>query len=471
MPKGQTSNQPSKDETIFREILNSLGENLLEKWYPLAVDKKYGGYFTDISFDFKLEPIQHKMVVTQGRHVWTTAKAAMLFDSTTYAEAAKHGYEFFRKKMWDQKNGGFFQMRGGDGEVCDYLGFFDEKRTYGCAFAVYGLAALYELTKDPKVLDLAKEGFAWIEEHAHDPNGRGYFQFMTAEGKPYGKNAPYKTKAYDEVEAGYKDQNSSIHLLEAYTELYGVWPDKTLKNRLNDLLLLIRDTITAPEGYMNLFFDNDWNPLSFKNTPKEIREKNYRLDHVSFGHNYETGFLMLEASNILGSKDDKKTLTVAKKMLDHALANGWDKENGGFVDEAYYFAGEKKCTVIKNTKNWWAQAEGLNVLLMMSKIFPNEATYHEHFLKQWSYIKNYLLDHKHGDWYEGGLDREPHFKNGPKGHIWKAAYHTGRALMNCAKMLAGDFPAKSPKNPGFAKAAKEMSEFIEHWRKIAEGLG
>jgi mannobiose 2-epimerase len=30
--------------------------------------------------------------------------------------------------------------------------------------------------------------------------------------------------------------------------------------------------------------------------PQEIREKNYGLDHVSFGHDYETAFLMLEAS-------------------------------------------------------------------------------------------------------------------------------------------------------------------------------
>jgi len=461
----------SGTKSIFGEMSESLGKNLLEKWYPLAVDKANGGYYTDISYDFKVEPVQHKMAVTQGRHMWTSAKAAMYFDSKVYADVAKHGFEFFRTKMWDQKYGGFYQMRDGRGETCDFLAFFDEKRTYGNAFMIYGLAALYELTKDDKVLELAKEGFAWVEEHAFDPKGGGYFQFLTREGKPLKRDDEYKTKADDAVEVGYKDQNSSIHLLEAYTELYNVWPYPTLKSKLQGLLTLIRDTITTPEGYMNLFFDDNWKPISFRNSPKEVREKNYRLEHVSFGHNYETGFLMLEASHVLGLKDDTKTLATAKRMLDHAIENGWEKENGGFVDASYYFAGDTKCTVIDDSKNWWAQVEALNALLMMSKIFPDQKIYIEYFGKEWDYIDKYLIDHEHGDWYDGGLDKQPHLKTGPKGHIWKAAYHTGRGLMNCTKMLSRDYPDNAPKNPGFIKVAGGFNGMLDHWRTVAGRVG
>jgi mannobiose 2-epimerase len=462
--------QPTTLRNIFKDMSESLGKNLLEKWYPLAVDNANGGYYTDISYDWKIEPVQYKMAVTQGRQMWTAAKAAQYFDSKLYADVAKHGFDFFRDKMWDQKYGGFYQMRDYRGESCDYLEFYDEKRTYGNAFLIYGLAALYELTGDAKVLDFAKEAFHWVEEHAFDPKGGGYFQFLTREGKPFGKNDGYKTKADDAVEAAYKDQNSSIHLLEAYTELYSMWHDEMLKEKLHGLLKLIRDVITTPEGYMNLFFDYDWKPVSFRDAPKDVREKSYRLEHVSFGHNYETGFLMLEASHVLGLKDDVKTLTVAKKMLDHAIRNGWEKTNGGFVDAAYYFAGDKKCTIIHDTKNWWAQAEALNVLLMMSKIFPDENIYGEYFVKEWNYVDKFLLDHKHGDWFEGGLDKQPHYKTGLKGHIWKAAYHTGRSLMNCTKMLSKDFPDISPINKGFIKAAGSLNEFLDHWKKVAQSL-
>jgi mannobiose 2-epimerase len=157
-------------------------------------------------------------------------------------------------------------------------------------------------------------------------------------------------------------------------------------------------------------------------------------------------------------------------MLDHAIANGWDSEYGGFWDAGYYFEGEEKCTIVQQIKNWWAQSEGLNALLIMSRIFPGEKVYHEYFLKQWNYIKNYLLDHENGDWYEGGLDKEPHFKTGHKGHIWKAAYHTGRTLMNAVKIFSNDFPELCPTNEGFIKTAAHFDKFIEHWRKAAEKL-
>jgi|YelNatPaOPRAMG01_1025707.scaffolds.fasta_scaffold00364_11 mannobiose 2-epimerase len=453
-------------QMVLNEMLEHVRKNLLDKWYPLAVDKEYGGYFTNITYNWEIEPVQTKMIVTQARYVWAAAKAAMFFNDNVYADAAKHGFPFLKNFMWDQKYGGFFQMRDYKGGFSDYLGFNNEKRTYGNAFAIYGLAALYDLTKNNEVLDFAKEAFNWIEDHSFDPKYKGYFQFISPEGVPFDKNSSYKTKAYDDVELGYKDQNSSIHLLEAYTELFNVWKDEKLKNQLSGLLTLIRDVITTPEGYMNLFFENDWTPISFKDAPKEIRENNYRLDHVSFGHNYETAFLMLEASHALGLKNDTKTLSVAKKMVDHAIKYGWDNQNGGFVDAAYYFKGDSDCTVIQPTKNWWAQAEALNILLMMFKIFPEEKVYFEYFLKQWNYVKNFLIDYENGDWFEGGLDREPHFKTGPKGHIWKCVYHTGRAIMNCITMLSLDDSKLKLNNEGFIQNVNRFNEFINHWKSL-----
>jgi cellobiose epimerase len=457
-------------QEILHEMLHAATKNLLNKWYPLVIDKKNGGYFTNISYDFKIAPIQNKMIVTQARQMWTASKAAILFENKTYAETANHGFEFLKNFMWDKDFGGFYQMRDSQGKTCDYMGFFDEKRTYGNAFGIYGLTALYEFTKNENILSFAMEAFNWIEEHAFDPKYKGYFQFLTREGKVFDKKSTYKTKAYDEIELGYKDQNSSIHLLEAYAELYRVSRSENVKEKLQELLLLIRDIITTPKGYLNLFFKPDWKHVSFNNSSREVIEKNIRLDHISFGHDYETAFLMLEASYALGLKHDKETLIVAKKMVDHAIVNGWDNEKGGFFDAGYYFNGDNKCTIVQATKNWWAQAEGLNVLLIMSRLFPENEIYYNFFLKQWEYIKNYLIDFKYGDWFEGGLDKEPHFQKGPKGHIWKAAYHTGRALMNCIKILSRDHPDQGPHNKGFIEGVNHFDKFFQHWKGVKEDL-
>ena len=124
--------------------------------------------------------------------------------------------------------------------------------------------------------------------------------------------------------------------------------------------------------------------------------------------------------------------------------------------------------IIKDTKNWWAQAEGLNALLLFSNIFPNEKKYAEHFLKEWNYVKTYILDNENGDWFEGGLDKEPDFKTGPKSHIWKCTYHTSRALMNCITMLSdeGSIPAGSK----LLHHKKEMNKFFAHWRFVGKKL-
>ena len=440
-----------------------LNENLLRKWYPLVIDEKYGGYFTNVSHDWHPATEQEKMIVTQARHVWTTSKAAVFVaDAPQYEMFARHGLFFLRNFMWDERYGGFFQIRSREGGYSECRGWGEEKRTYGNAFGIYALAALYGLTHDPDVLDFAKKAFEWVEAHAYDPEYKGYFQFLTRQGEPFDENSQYRTVASDSREVGFKDQNSSIHLLEAYTELYRVWKDETLRARLASLLELIRDTIVTRKGYLQLFFTRDWTPVTFRAASEATRTLNYSLDHVSFGHDYETAFLMLEASHALGIENDAPTLAVAKHMLDHAIDNGWDQDLGGFFEGGYYFEGSDQCTVVRNTKTWWAQAEALNTLLIFSRIFPEHARYHEFFEKQWDYVGKYVLDHRNGDWYEGGLDKEPSCATGPKGHMWKCTYHTGRTLMNCIALLSNETNGKS----GIGKRKHEIEKLVTHWKHV-----
>lgn len=443
---------------VFGQLLT---DGILKRWYPLVIDRECGGYFTNISADWTITPEQEKMIVAQARHIWTTTRAAsFLPEGPAYAEYARHGFRFLRDAMWDKQFGGFYQIRSRSGGRSDFRGWRDEKRTYGNAFGIYALATLYGLTHDPEVLEFAKQAFCWIEDHAYDPRYKGYFQFLTREGKVFDASSEYKCVASDNNEVGFKDQNSSIHLLEAYTELYRVWKDPTLREQLSSLLKLIRDTMVTEKGYLQLFFHPDWSPVSFRECETKVREENLGLDHVSVGHDYETAFLMLEASHVLGLRNDTRTLAVARSMLDHALASGWDNELGGFYDGGYYLRGEEKCTVIHPTKNWWAQAEALNAFLLFSKIFPGSG-YESVFLKEWDYVSKYIIDWERGDWFEGGLDKEPNYRTGPKSHIWKCTYHTTRALTNCITMLGG----------GTQTGRTSMEEFIGHWRKTAKSRG
>ncbi|MBK8946748.1 MAG: AGE family epimerase/isomerase [Ignavibacteriae bacterium] len=455
---------------ILDEMSFQLKNNLLDKWYPKVIDFEAGGFFSNLSHNFTLESSQEKMIVTQARNIWTLSKAADFFGEKEYLDFALYGFQFLHNKMWDKTNGGFYQIKNREGNYSNIEGWQNEKRTYGNAFGLFALASLYQTSKNEKVLNFAKQVFYWIDTFAHDKIHKGYFQFLNEECEIFNRGSKYKSIATDKNEVGYKDQNSSIHLLEAFTEFYNVYKSDLLKERLTEMLFLTRDVITTEKGYLQLFFDEEWNSVSFKNEPKEIRESNYGLDHISFGHDYETAFLMLEASHSLGIKNDIKTLQIAKKMVDHSLENGWDIINGGFFDEGYYFENSDKCEIIKNTKTWWAQAEALNIFLIMSQIFPNEQKYLEIFFKEWDYVKNFIIDHENGDWYWGGIDIEPFQKIEPKGRIWKGTYHNGRALMNCISILADENFKLFKLSEGFKKKKIESDNFINHWKKVAENL-
>ncbi|HVF97113.1 MAG TPA: AGE family epimerase/isomerase, partial [Flavisolibacter sp.] len=179
-----------------------------------------------------------------------------------------------------------------------------------------------------------------------------------------------------------------------------------------------------------------WTPVSFRDSSEAFIRQHKSLDHVSFGHDVETAYLMLEASHALGIKNDRATITIGKKMVDHALQAGWDNTTGGFYNEGYYFKNKPGITILFDSKNWWAQAEGLNTLLLMADRFPNDTMrYFDKFKTLWNYVQTYLIDHVNGDWYEEGLDKEPQRKTALKAHIWKATYHNYRALANCIKRL------------------------------------
>jgi mannobiose 2-epimerase len=427
----KTAGTLTERKQIAIAMEQSLRHELLDVYYPRNLDTVYGGFLSTFTYDFKPAGNQEKMIVTQSRHTWTNSKAALRYpDKLFYRTDATAGFHFLADVMWDKQYGGFYTLVTRKGEMPP--GDPANKDAYGNAFAIYALAAYYQLTRDDSALALAKKTFYWLETHSHDPLHKGYFQHMKRDGEPIKRTMNTSVTA----ETGYKDQNSSIHLLEALTELYEVWKDPLVRERLQEMLFLIRDTIISPRGNLRLFFTRDWTPVSIKDSSRDFILQHHNLDYVSFGHDVETAYLMLEASQALGFKNDSITLMTGKKLVDHALKNGWDKQVGGFYDEGFYFKGDTVITILKESKNWWAQAEGLNTLLMMSDYFPNDPhQYFEKFKTLWNYIQTYLIDHQWGDWYDEGLDKSPERRTALKSQIWKATYHNYRSLSNCVDRL------------------------------------
>jgi mannobiose 2-epimerase len=405
--------QPTPE--IYRKLADEVESNLqreiLGKWFPGSFDDK-GGFLQDYSEDWSPAASEAKGIVYESRLTWTSAEAAMRYPAKAdmYKTQSRHGVAFLAGKMWDQKKGGFFWAVDDDGNPVGALGA--RKQGYGNAFGIFGAAVSYKATHDAAALDLAQKAFRWYDEHGHDAKNGGYLEVILDDPA----NATQDADA-DPIGAGAngKSMNTSIHVLEALTALYDVWPDPTVRARLQEMFEVVRDKIYAEPGHLVLFFTADWKP---------------RPTEDSYGHDVETAYLLTEAAAALGIPDDPTTWLKARRLVDHSQQYGVDNIHGGLYNAGGVSGGD-----YADQREWWVEAEWLNALLLMHERYGHETPqYWNAFVQQWNWINQFGIDKVHGGWYPrlyNDGSPVPHAKS----DIWTDCYHQARAMMNVSTRL------------------------------------
>jgi mannose/cellobiose epimerase-like protein (N-acyl-D-glucosamine 2-epimerase family) len=412
---------PATKETypqFAKAIDETLSRDVLAMWFPRTIDNEHGGYRSNFSREWKPYGQESKFSVFQGRMTWISSQIVLRRPALRqqYVPYVKQGVDYLTGTLWDKQYGGFYWGLSENGEISPL--YTDGKQLYGMSFAVYGLASAYEATQDPRALEYAQKGFRWMEEHAHDAKNGGYFESLTRAGRPFEahpETGRIELTPGSGFPVGYKSMNTHIHLLESFTQLYEVWKDEVLRQRIEELLAIIRDKVCVDPGAMGLYFTNAWQPFP---------------DHDSYGHDVETAYLMLEAEDVLGKGYDPRTERMARMLVDHALHYGWDEKLGGFYEE-----GTTMGPAERKTKAWWVEFEGLNALLLMHERYGRQTdVYFKAFQLQWDFIRKYQIDSEfHGVYQLVGEDGKP--AESTKGAIWKAAYHDGRSLLNVTERL------------------------------------
>jgi mannobiose 2-epimerase len=409
---------PASYAQLEKETEEMLRRDVLDAWFPRTLDDVNGGFRSNFNREWKPYGAESKFSVFQGRMTWVSAQVAMHRPDlrSKFLPYAQHGIDYLTNVFWDKEEGGFYWGLNEKGQIS--TPYTDGKHLYGMSFVVYGLAAGYQATKDPKALEYAQKGFHWIEKHAHDNKNGGYFEWLTRDGTPiqgHPETGFVELTPVSGFPIGYKSMNTHIHLLESFSQLYEVWKDDLLRQRLEELIAIVRDKICVDPGAMNLYFTNAWEAFP---------------DHDSYGHDVETAYLLLEAEDVLRKGHDPRTERMAKMLVDHALHYGWDKALGGFYREGTT-TGEAE----DKQKDWWMEFEGLNALLMMHEKYGRQTdVYFRAYQQQWAFIQKYQVDSEfHGVYPRIGEDGSP--VQHEKGEIWKAAYHDGRALLNVTERL------------------------------------
>jgi len=228
--------------------------------------------------------------------------------------------------------------------------------------------------------------------------------------------------------------DTHMHLMEAFTSLYLASGKELHKRKLNEIINLVSEKMVDHVAGSGLNqFDMAWNPLpaiNIKRTWNAEREGEKPADPTettSYGHNTELVWLMVRGLKASGeSVENYKPLF--KLLLDNAVKYGVDYEKGGI-----YRDGLRKGGALVLEKEWWQHTEALVGFLEGYELF-NDIRYYEAFQKIWSFVDAKMINHKVGEW-RRLLDRDGKVIDGNIGNEWKAAYHSGRSMMECDRRL------------------------------------
>lgn len=388
------------------QFRRELTGNILPFWMRHTVDRENGGFFGAVDCGLEVDRQAPRASVINARILWTFSAAARALPDPAYRETSDWAYRYIVDKFWDKEFGGIYWM-------LDYRGrpISDRKQIYAQAFAAYGLAEYFLATGCAESLEWAKQLYRLIEEKSGEPEYGGYLEARARDW-----SALEDQRLSDKDLNSPKSMNTHLHILEAYTNLLRAWDDSGLRASLKRLLEVTMDRIVAGGSHFKLFFDNQWHSLH---------------DHVSFGHDIEGSWLILEAAEVLGYAPlIERARGLAVRMAQAVYDEGLDGDGSIFYEASHG-------RMVDPNKHWWAQAEAVVGFYNAFQV-SGEGHFRTAAWRAWEYIEANVVDRVHGEW---------HAKLKPDGTpwqaqedpdaclvgAWKCPYHNGRV---CLEMMA-----------------------------------
>ena len=413
--------------TMKMEMQDVLENNILRFWLDKMQDDENGGFYGQMTGRGQLIKEADKGAILNARILWSFSAAYRVLGEKEYLEAATWAKEYFISHFIDHEYGGVFWSLDYKGQPKD-----TKKQFYAIGFAIYGLSEYARATGDHEALDYAIQLYENIEEHALDHVYNGYIEACTREW------GVMEDMRLSDLDANYpKSQNTHLHIIEPYTNLYRCMrefqaaqscnyvpaigavlpvaitvPQETfvrVEASLRNLIHIFTDHILNPATHhLDLFFEMDWTRGA---------------GHLeSYGHDIECSWLMHEAALVLGDKDILNKVEPIVREVAKASEKGLNPD-GSMIHEANLDAG-----TVDDDLHWWVQAENVVGWMNIYQYFGVEDALQK-ALRGWDYIKQNLIDKEHGEWYwsrhkDGSLNLDDDHAG-----FWKCPYHNSRMCM------------------------------------------
>lgn len=386
-----------------KQLHNELLSNL--SWWIGHTQDDGDGFYGSVNWNDLPDHSAARGIVMYSRICWTFSAAYAAINKEEYLQIAHRAFEYIRNYFTDHEYGGVFWSVDAGGNMLD-----GKKQVYGQAFCLYAFAEYYKVTKDEHAIAIAKELFQKIEQYSFDKKQNGYIEALS---RNWGEAPDLRLSEKDENER--KTANTHLHIIEAYTNLFTVWPDELLKEKIANLLDIFRKHIISKENdHLILFFDDEWQP---------------RSPLVSFGHDIEAAWLLLQCAELIKDEALIKVYRLICIPVTKAALRGLDYTDGGLWYE-YDAAADHWI----REKHWWPQSEAMVGFFYAWEVSGEEA-YLRLSINSWKFVKTYLHDSQHGESF-WGIHEDYSVIPKEKAGFWKCPYHNGRACLELIKKIS-----------------------------------
>ncbi len=400
--------EDEKRRQILCELQNEcrqiLEENILKFWLYKMQDNEHGGWYGQMKGDGSVVKTANKGGILNARLLWTFSAAYRLTGKSVYFEAAKRCNEYILSHFIDKEYGGIYWELDYEGNPVN-----TKKQFYALGFMLYGLSEYVRATGNKESLDCALKLFHCIESHSLDTLNGGYIEACKRDW------SEMNDMRLSEKDENYpKSQNTHLHIIEPYANLYRVCPTPSVADALRRLINLFTEKILNPTTHhLDLFFSMDWKRMG-------------QLE--SYGHDIECSWLLHEAALVLNDEALLKKVEPVVRMVAQASEKGLQADGSMCYEanvETGYFCEER---------HWWVQAETVVGFFNIFEHFGDEDSLSKS-LRCFNYIKKHLIDYEGGEWWwscdaQGHINREE-----DKAGFWKCPYHNGRMCMELMERI------------------------------------
>ena len=378
------------------EVAADLTSNLLPWWSAKMPDYVNGGFYGRINGSDSVFTEADKGGILNARILWTYSAAYRITKDTYYLRLATRAKDYCLKYFIDKEFGGAYYTLDYKGEPKNTA-----KHVYTNSFFIYGFSEYARATGDREALEAAKAIFELFEKYAFDHEANGYFEEFNREWKRVHLRI-LGTSNIDE-----KCQNTMLHILESYANLYRVWPEERMAERLRNIVEFFLDKVIDPNTY-HLHYIMD----RYLNSVSEIE---------SYGHDIECVWLLRETALLLGDKQ------LIKRVEDITVKIAEAVEKAIQSDGSLIYEKDRATGRVNDSRSWWAQAETI-VGYFDAWETSGQEKFLDYAINCWNYTRDHFIDKTNGGWFQI-VNPNGEVRRGDKAGHWVCPYHNGRMAM------------------------------------------